>query len=164
MRGLLPTVLGKTPPATRLVLIVKRKDEHEPSGLREERFDLSDEAAAGVTVVLRPVGAGLVLGKPTLPAVLTPGRAYVGFLGDLSEATLAGKEGAVTVGRFWIQLPTGESLELNAGTTLKARAELWADQVDAPLVLVLSGTTGGQGTPREVSVRLETWVRDRVSK
>lgn len=164
MKGLLPPSIGKAPAVTRAVLTVRRRDEQTPNGMREEKHDVSDEAAAGVTVVMRSVGAGIVLGRPTLPPTLAPGQVYVGFLGDLPEAALAGKEAAATVARFYVQLPTGEALELNAGTTLKVRAELWADQVDAPLTLVLSGTTGGAGTPREVSLRVETWVRDRVDR
>jgi hypothetical protein len=164
MKGLLPTVLSKTPAVTRLTGTLRRKDEHEPDGFHTDALEFSDEAAAGVTVLLRPVGAGLILGHPTLPVALAPGRSYLGLLGEVPEAAIAGKGGTITVARFWVHLPTGETLELNAGTQLQARAEVWADQVDAPLVLVLSGTVGGMGTPRELSLRVETWVRDRVEK
>lgn len=164
MKGLLPPSIGKAPAVTRAVLTVRRKDEQAPNGVREEKIDVSDEAAAGVTVVMRAVGAGIVLGRPTLPPTLAPGQVYVGFLGDLPESAIAGKDGNATVARFYVQLPTGEALELNGGTMLKVRAELWADQVDAPLTLVFSGTTGGAGTPRDISLRVETWVRDRVER
>lgn len=164
MKALLPTTLGRTPNTTRATLTIKRRDEQAPDGFREDKIDVGEEAAAGVTVLMRPVGAGLVLGRPTLPPALQTGRVYLGFLGDLPDAAIAGKESSATVGRFFVQLPSGEALELNAGTVLKARAELWADQIDAPLIFVLSGTTGGAGTPREVTLRVETWVRDRVER
>jgi hypothetical protein len=162
MKGLVPTVLGKTPAAVRITATLRRKDDREPDGFHTDTLDFPDEAAAGVTVLLRSVGAGLVLGHPTLPAALTPGRAYLGLLGEVPEAAIAGKEGSFSAARFWLHLPTGETLEANAGSPPRVRAELWADQVDAPLTLVFTSTVGGMGTPRELSLRVETWVRDRV--
>lgn len=164
MRGLLPTVLSKTPAVTRITGKLRRKDDQAPDGFHTDLLEFSEEAAAGVTVLLRSVGAGIVLGHPTLPAAMTAGRPYLGVVGEIPEAAIAGKEGALGVGRFWVQLPTGETLEPNAGATVYVRAELWADQVDAPLVLVITATVGGMGTPRELSLRVETWVRDRVER
>lgn len=162
MRSVLPTVLGKTPPATRLVVRLTRKDESDPSGVHVDVVELPDDAAAGVSLMRRPAGVGLVLGHATLPAVVTPGRAYLGFLADVPEAAISGKEASLVAARFWLYLPGGELLSVTSGTLLRARAEVWSDQVDAPVSFTLSGNVGGMATPREMTVRVETWVRDRV--